>query len=119
MWGERVIAAPRRNPAPQGPGAGVSQAQPQAFSSSPGAQGQAPIRAVFVGRHRLLPTQETALKELNIDIVKTVENLPNDIQQLRQLLRDLRAQADAIVTVALPINLLIEIKKCRLQGVCI
>jgi len=72
-----------------------------------------------VGRHRLLPTQETALKELNIDIVKTVENLPNDIQQLRQLLRDLRAQADAIVTVALPINLLIEIKKCRLQGVCI
>lgn len=37
--GAREMAAPSRNPAPQGPGAGVSQAQPQAFSSSPGLQG--------------------------------------------------------------------------------
>ncbi|MEM4601896.1 MAG: hypothetical protein QW808_03240, partial [Desulfurococcaceae archaeon] len=109
---EMAVPHPQKNPAPQGPGAGVSQAQPQAFSS-PGAQGQAPIspiRAVYVGRHRLLPTQEAALRELNINVVRIIENLPNDIQQLRQLLRELRATADAIVTVALPINLLIEIK---------
>jgi len=106
------MAAPQRNPAPQGPGAGVPQAQPQAFSASPGAQGQAPIpiKAIYVGRHRLLPAQETALRELNISIIKTVENLPTDIQQLRATLRELRNVADAVVTVALPINLLLEIK---------
>lgn len=115
ICGAREMAAPNRNPAPQGPGAGVSQAQPQAFSSSPGAQGQAPIRAVFVGRHRLLPTQEVALRELNIEIVKIIENLPNDISQLRQLLRELRNVADAVVTVALPINLLLEIKNANFR----
>ena len=105
------MAAPSKNPAPQGPGAGVSQAQPQTFSAS-GAQGQAPtpIKTIYVGRHRLLPTQEAALKQLNIEIVQQVENLPSDLQQLRQLLKELRSKADAVVTVALPINLLIEIK---------
>jgi hypothetical protein len=107
------MADPRRNPAPQGPGAGVSQAQPQTFSAS-GAQGQA-LRAVYVGRHRLLPSQQTALRELNIEIVKIIENLPNDIQQLRTTLRELRTAADAVVTVALPINLLLEIKNANFR----
>jgi hypothetical protein len=68
-----------------------------------------------VGRHRLLPTQEAALKQLNIEIVQQVENLPSDLQQLRQLLKELRAQAEAIVTVALPINLLIEIRNANFK----
>jgi hypothetical protein len=107
------MADPRRNPAPVGPGAGVSQAQPQTFSS--GAQGQAPIRAVYVGRHRLLPAQTAALEHLGINIIKTVENLPNDIQQLRTTLRELRTAADAVVTVALPINLLLEIRNSNFR----
>jgi len=102
----------RETPPHVGPGRAVSQAQPQAFSSSPGAQGQAPIpiKAIYVGRHRLLPAQEVALKQLNVEIVQQVENLPTDVQQLRQLLRELRSQADAVITIALPINLLLEIK---------
>ena len=88
----------------------------QFYGRSSGAQGQAPIiRAVYVGRHRLLPAQTAALRELNIEIVQQVENLPSDLQQLRQLLRELRTQADAVVTVALPINLLIEIKNANFK----
>jgi len=109
------MAETQRNPAPQGPGAGVSQAQPQAFSAASGAQGQAPIKAIYVGRHRLLPAQTAALEHLGINIQTTIENLPTDIQQLRQLLKELRAQAEAIVTVALPINLLIEIRNANFK----
>jgi len=105
------MAETQRNPAPQGPGAGVSQAQPQTFSAS-GAQGQAPIKAIYVGRHRLLPTQEAALKQLNIEIVQQVENLPSDLQQM---LKELRSKADAVVTVALPINLLLVIKNANFR----
>jgi len=109
--GAREMAETQRNPAPQGPGAGVSQAQPQTFSAS-GAQGQAPIKAIYVGRHRLLPTQEAALKQLNIEIVQQVENLPSDLQQM---LKELRSKADAVVTVALPINLLLVVKNANFR----
>jgi hypothetical protein len=68
------------------------------------------MKAVYVGRHLLLDEQKKALEALDISITQQVENLPNDLQQLRQLLRELRSQAGAVVTVALPINLLLEIK---------
>jgi len=41
--GREEMTVQNKNPASVGPGAGVSQAQPQAFSLSPGAQGQAPM----------------------------------------------------------------------------
>ena len=83
--------------------------------SGTGAPLDPPIRAVFVGMHKLLPAQDAALKQLNIDIVKIVENLPTDPRELRQLLRDLRNQADAVVTFALPLDLLLEIKNANFK----
>jgi hypothetical protein len=68
-----------------------------------------------VGRHRLLPAQEAALRELNINIARIIENLPVDPRELKQLLKELKANADAVVTVALPINLLLEIKNANFR----
>jgi hypothetical protein len=69
ICGAREMADPRRNPAPQGPGAGVSQAQPQTFSAS-GAQGQAPIiRAISDIREKIwspYPERRHAFYELLI-----------------------------------------------------
>jgi hypothetical protein len=73
------------------------------------------IRAVYVGRHELLPAQDAALKMLNIEIVKIVKELPVDIQMLRQMLRNLRNHADAVVTLALPTDLLLEIKDANFK----
>jgi sulfite reductase beta subunit-like hemoprotein len=73
------------------------------------------MKAIYIGRHRLLDEQKKALESLDISIIQQVENLPSDINQLRQLLRDLRSKAEAIVTVALPIHLIIEIKNANFR----
>jgi hypothetical protein len=65
------------------------------------------MKAVYVGRHKLLPAQSRALEELSLEITRTVENLPTEPQQLNQLLQQLAAEGvQAVVTVALPPHLL-------------
>ena len=64
-------------------------------------------KVAYVGRHRLLSLQERALSELGFSIVKTVENLPTDPRELNTLLDQLKEEGiEAIITVALPPNLL-------------
>jgi hypothetical protein len=72
------------------------------------------MKVVMIGRHRLLPLQEKAVKDLGMEIVRVVETLPEDPQQLRAFLADLKREANAVLTVALPINLLNEIKNSGL-----
>jgi predicted Fe-Mo cluster-binding NifX family protein len=65
------------------------------------------VKAVYVGRHRLLPAQLQALEELGIEIVKNIENLPTEPQPLAQLLNQLKDEGvEAVVTIALPPQLL-------------
>jgi len=62
------------------------------------------MKVAYVGRHNLLPAQVQALKELELEIVKQIENLPD---QLNTLLNELVQQGiEAIVTIALPPHLL-------------
>jgi len=64
-------------------------------------------KVVYVGRHKLLPAQLKALEELQLQIVKTIENLPTEAPQLNALIQQLKAEGvQAIVTVALPPHLL-------------
>jgi hypothetical protein len=65
------------------------------------------MKAVYVGRHVLLPAQLQALKELEFEIIKQIENLPTDPQQLNTSLNELVQQGiEAVVTIALPPHLL-------------
>jgi len=65
------------------------------------------MKVVYVGRHKLLPLQARALGELGLEVVKTIENLPTDPQQLNALLNELKSQGvEAVVTIALPPHLL-------------
>jgi predicted Fe-Mo cluster-binding NifX family protein len=65
------------------------------------------VKAVYVGRHRLLPAQFRALEELGVEIVRNVENLPTEPQPLAQLLNQLKDEGvEAVVTIALPPHLL-------------
>jgi hypothetical protein len=68
------------------------------------------MKAVYVGRHHLLPMQERALKELGITIVRRIENLPTEPAALNALLSELQAAGvEAVVTVALPPHLLAQL----------
>jgi len=64
-------------------------------------------KVVYVGRHKLLPAQERALEELQMQIVKTIENLPSEPKELSELIQSLKSEGvEAVVTVALPPQLL-------------
>jgi len=73
------------------------------------------LKAAFVGRHRLLPLQEEALKELGVEILEKIENLPSDISQLRTFVKELKQKVNAIVTVALPPHMLAEIRNAGFE----
>jgi hypothetical protein len=69
------------------------------------------MKAVYVGRHQLLPLQEKALRELGMTIVRRIENLPTEPSALSALLSELQASVEAIVTVALPPLLLAQLSR--------
>jgi len=64
------------------------------------------MKAALVGRHKLLDLQSVALKEAGIEIAEQIINLPNDPKELRAFAEELRKRVDAIVTVALPPQIL-------------
>ena len=62
---------------------------------------------MYIGRHRLLPLQERALRELGVTVTRTIENLPTEPAALSTLLSELQKEGiEAAVTVALPPHLL-------------
>jgi len=64
------------------------------------------MKAVYVGRHVLLPLQEKGIKELGLEISKKVENLPEGTE-LNALINQLKNEGiQAVVTIALPPHLL-------------
>jgi hypothetical protein len=64
-------------------------------------------KVVYVGRHKLLPAQKRALEEMQMRIVKTIENLPIEPKELSALIQSLKGEGiEAVVTVALPPQLL-------------
>ena len=65
------------------------------------------MRVALVSRHRLLPAQEAALRELGFEVVRRIENLPTEEAALRAFLSELKGEGvEAVVTVALPPQLL-------------
>jgi predicted Fe-Mo cluster-binding NifX family protein len=70
------------------------------------------MKVVYVGRHKLLPAQTQALRELNLEITKQIENLPTEPSALNALVQQLKAEGiQAVVTVALPPNLLASLSQ--------
>jgi hypothetical protein len=70
------------------------------------------VKAVYVGRHTLLPLQQEGIRELGLELVERIENLPPEGAQLNALINDLKAKGiEAIITVALPPNLLATLSK--------
>jgi hypothetical protein len=64
-------------------------------------------KVVYVGRHKLLPAQKRALEEMQMRIVKTIENLPIEPKEISALVQSLKSEGiEAVVTVALPPQLL-------------
>ena len=69
------------------------------------------MKAVYVGRHALLPAQERGVRELRLEIVEKIENLP-DGPELNNLINNLRNKGiQAVITVALPPHLLATLSK--------
>ena len=69
-------------------------------------------KAIYVGRHRLLPSQARAIQELGLEIVRQVENLPTEPNALNALVRQLKAEGvEAVVTIALPPHLLAQLSQ--------
>jgi hypothetical protein len=64
------------------------------------------MKVALVGRHKLLDLQAVALKEAGFEIAEQIINLPNDPKELRAFVEELRKRVDAIVTVALPPQIL-------------
>jgi hypothetical protein len=68
------------------------------------------VKVVYIGRHALLPTQVRALRELNFEIVRKIENLPADASELKNLLQQLKHEGiECVLTVALPPHLLAQL----------
>jgi hypothetical protein len=69
------------------------------------------MKAVYVGRHTLLPTQQRGVEELGLEIARKIENLPEG-QELNKLLNQLKSEGiEAVITVALPPHLLATLSK--------
>jgi len=71
------------------------------------------MKAVLVIRHRLLPAQEEAIKKAQIEIVETIQQIPEPTTpQFKQFVSELKAKGvEAILTVALPPHLLMAIQQ--------
>ena len=69
------------------------------------------MKAVYVSRHTLLPSQERGVRELGLEIIRKIENLPEG-QELIKLINDLKSEGiEAVITVALPPHLLASLSK--------
>ena len=69
------------------------------------------MKTVYIGRHVLLPAQEQGVRELGLEVVKKIENLP-DGQELIKLINDLKNEGiQAVITIALPPHLLASLSK--------
>ena len=65
------------------------------------------MKSVLIGRHNLLPVQEELLRKINAEIVRRVEQVPTEPQQIREFVKQLKeGGVEAIVIMGLPINLL-------------
>jgi hypothetical protein len=70
------------------------------------------MKAVYVGRHNLLPAQLQGVRELKLEIIKRIENLPTEWIELNKLIDNLRNEGiQAIITIALPPHLLASLSK--------
>jgi hypothetical protein len=69
------------------------------------------MKAVYIGRHTLLPAQEQGVRELGLEVVRKIENLP-DGAELNKLINDLKNEGiQAVITVALPPHLLATLSR--------
>jgi len=73
------------------------------------------MRAVLIGRHRLLPAQERALRELGIEVVRQVEQLPEG-RELEKLVEGWRREGiEAVVAGGLPVHLTAQLSRLGMR----
>lgn len=71
---------------------------------------QTKTKAALIGRHRLLPSQETVIAKLGIEIVEQIAQVPTEPQQLQQFIEQLKNRGVQVLIVqALPIELLSQL----------
>ena len=80
---------------------------------SPGAPARsASMKAVLVGRHKLLSAQQEALRELGVEIIRQELQLPESQNELARLVESWRREGvEAIVTGGLPPHLVAALSK--------
>jgi uncharacterized coiled-coil protein SlyX len=70
------------------------------------------MKAVLVGRHKLLSAQQEALRELGVEIIRQELQLPESQNELAKLVEKWKAEgAEAIVTGGLPPHLVAALSK--------
>ena len=70
------------------------------------------MKVVLVSRHKLLPSQEKAIKELKWQIVEQVQQLPEDPKELSKLVQRWKERGvQGVLTVALPPHILATLSK--------
>ena len=70
------------------------------------------MKVVLVSRHKLLPSQEKALKELKWQIVEQVQQLPEDPKEISKLVQEWKEKGiEGVLTVALPPHILASLSK--------
>ena len=70
------------------------------------------MKTALVIRHKLLPSQEKAIKLANLEIVETIQQIPEKPQEFQEFVKRLKAKGvEAILTVALPPHLLAQLSK--------
>ena len=70
------------------------------------------MKAVLVIRHKLLPSQEEAIKKAGLEIIEQIQQIPEKPEEFQKFVQELKARGiEAVLTVALPPHLLMAIQQ--------
>jgi len=70
------------------------------------------MKVALVTRHKLLPSQEEAIKKAGLEVVETIQQIPEKPEELQKFVQELKQKGvEAILTVALPPHLLAQLQR--------
>jgi len=77
------------------------------------------MKAVYISRHKPLPVQEQAFKELGLEIIEQVPTLPQDPRELAKMVSEWKNKGvEVAITIALPPALLLNLyNACSRNGI--
>ena len=70
------------------------------------------MKAVLVIRHKLLPSQEEAIKKAGLEIIEQIQQIPEKPEEFQKFVQELKAKGiEAVLTIALPPHLLAQLQR--------